>query len=63
MNWYPWVVFVHVAVRVVLFVMGHGASMWASTRSGRSATPSGSRSWLEMSSRASGGLYSGSWCC
>jgi hypothetical protein len=29
MEWYPWVVFVHVAA-AFLFVMGHGASMWSS---------------------------------
>jgi len=29
MEWYPWVVFVHVAA-AFLFFMGHGASMWSS---------------------------------
>ena len=29
MDWYPWIVFVHIAA-AFLFVMGHGASMWAS---------------------------------
>ena len=38
MEWYPWVVFVHVAA-AFLFVMGHGASMWTSDQIRRERDP------------------------
>ena len=38
MEFYPWVVFVHVAA-AFLFVMGHGASMWVSDQIRRERDP------------------------
>ena len=56
MDLYPWVVFVHVAA-AFLFVLGHGASMWTSTRSGANVTRHGSAPCLELSSRSLGLVY------
>ena len=57
MNWYPWVVFVHVAA-AFLFVMGHGASMWASDQIRKERDPERIKVLLEMSSRSLGMVYS-----
>ena len=56
MEWYPWVVFVHVAA-AFLFVMGHGASMWASDQIRRERDPVRIRTLLELSSRSLGLVY------
>ena len=56
MEWYPWVVFVHVAA-AFLFVIGHGASMWASDQIRRERDPAQIRSLLELSSRSLGFVY------
>jgi hypothetical protein len=56
MNWYPWVVFVHVAA-AFLFVMGHGASMWASDQIRKERDPERIKVLLEMSSRSLGMMY------
>jgi hypothetical protein len=56
MNWYPWVVFVHVAA-AFLFVMGHGASMWASDQIRKERDPERIKVLLEMSSRSLGMVY------
>jgi hypothetical protein len=58
MEWYPWVVFVHVAA-AFLFVMGHGASMWVSDqiryeRATRPASPHSSTRVGPTSSASSG---------
>jgi len=58
MNWYPWVVFVHVAA-AFLFVMGHGASMWASDQIRKERDPERIKVLLEMSSRSLGMVYGG----
>lgn len=56
MEWYPWVVFVHVGA-AFLFVMGHGASMWVSDQVRRERDPARIRALLEMSSRSLGLVY------
>jgi hypothetical protein len=56
MDWYPWIVFVHVAA-AFLFVMFHGASMWASDQIRRERDPARIRTLLEMSGRSLGGVY------
>ena len=56
MEWYPWVVFVHVAA-AFLFVMGHGASMWVSDQIRRERDVARIRVLLEMSSRSLGLVY------
>jgi MFS family permease len=56
MEWYPWVVFVHVAA-AFLFVMGHGASMWVSDQIRHERDPVRIRTLLEMSSRSLGLVY------
>ncbi|MFL5725084.1 MAG: hypothetical protein ACJ77F_01995 [Chloroflexota bacterium] len=58
MNWYPWVVFVHVAA-AFLFVMGHGASMWASDQIRKERDPDRIKVLLDMSSRSLGMVYGG----
>ena len=56
MEWYPWVVFVHVAA-AFLFFMGHGASMWVSDQIRRERDPARIRALLELSSRSLGLVY------
>ena len=56
MEWYPWIVFVHVAA-AFLFFMGHGASMWVSDQIRREREPARIRSLLELSSRSLGMVY------
>lgn len=56
MDWYPWIVFVHVAA-AFLFVMGHGASMWASDQIRRERDVERVRVLLEMSARSLGLVY------
>ena len=56
MEWYPWVVFVHVA-GAFLFFMGHGASMWVSDQIRRERDPERIRTLLELSSRSLGLVY------
>ena len=56
MEWYPWIVFVHVAA-AFRFVMGHGASMWASDQIRRERDPVRIRVLLELSSRSLGLVY------
>jgi hypothetical protein len=56
MEWYPWIVFVHVAA-AFLFVMGHGASMWVSDQIRHERDPVRIRALLEMSSRSLGLVY------
>jgi MFS family permease len=56
MDWYPWIVFVHVAA-AFLFVMFHGASMWASDQIRRERDPERIRTLLELSGRSLGGVY------
>jgi MFS family permease len=58
MEWYPWVVFVHVAA-AFLFVMGHGASMWVSYQIRSERDPVRIRALLEVSSRSLGMVYGG----
>ena len=56
MDFYPWVVFVHVAA-AFLFFMGHGASMWVSDQIRRERDPARIRVLLELSSRSLGLVY------
>jgi hypothetical protein len=56
MDWYPWVVFVHVAA-AFLFVMGHGASMWVADQIRHERDAARIRVLLEMSSRSLGLVY------
>jgi hypothetical protein len=56
MDWYPWVVFVHVAA-AFLFVMGHGASMWASDQIRKERDPERIKALLELSGRSLGLVY------
>lgn len=56
MEFYPWVVFVHVAA-AFLFVMGHGASMWVSDQIRRERDPTRIQALLELSSRSLGLVY------
>jgi hypothetical protein len=56
MEWYPWVVFVHVAA-AFLFFMGHGASMWVSYQIRDERDMARIRVLLEMSSRSLGLVY------
>jgi hypothetical protein len=56
MEWYPWIVFVHVAA-AFLFVMGHGASMWVSDQIRRERDVARIKVLLEMSSRSLGMVY------
>jgi MFS family permease len=56
MDWYPWIVFVHVAA-AFLFVLGHGASMWVSDQIRRERDPERIRALLELSSRSLGLVY------
>jgi hypothetical protein len=56
MDWYPWVVFVHVAA-AFLFVMGHGASMWASDQIRRERDAVRITTLLELSGRSLGLVY------
>ena len=60
MEWYPWVVFIHVAA-AFLFVMGHGASMWVSDQIRRERDPTRIRALLELSSRSLGLVYVSLW--
>jgi len=56
MDWYPWVVFVHVAA-AFLFVMGHGASMWTSDQIRRERDAVRITTLLELSGRSLGLVY------
>jgi hypothetical protein len=56
MEWYPWVVFVHVAA-AFLFVMGHGASMWVSDQIRYERDATRIKALLEMSSRSLSLVY------
>ncbi len=56
MDWYPWVVFVHVAA-AFLFVMGHGASMWASDQIRHERDAVRITALLELSGRSLGLVY------
>ena len=56
MDWYPWIVFVHVAA-AFLFVMGHGASMWASDQVRRERDIVRIQALLELSGRSLGLVY------
>ena len=56
MDWYPWIVFVHVAA-AFLFVMGHGASMWTSDQIRRERDPVRIATLLELSGRSLGLVY------
>ena len=56
MDWYPWIVYVHVAA-AFLFVMGHGASMWASYQIRHERDHARVRVLLEMSGRSLGLVY------
>lgn len=56
MDWYPWIVFVHVAA-AFLFVMGHGASMWASDQIRHERDAVRIRALLELSGRSLGLVY------
>ena len=56
MDWYPWIVYVHVAA-AFLFFMGHGASMWTSDQIRRERDPERIRTLLELSSRSLGLVY------
>ncbi|MDQ2965594.1 MAG: hypothetical protein M3R57_07075 [Chloroflexota bacterium] len=56
MEWYPWVVFVHVAA-AFLFFMGHGASMWVSDQVRRERDPVRIRALLDLSSASLGLVY------
>jgi hypothetical protein len=56
MEFYPWVVFVHVAAAFI-FVMGHGASMWASDQIRKERDPERIKVLLEMSGRSLGMVY------
>ena len=56
MDFYPWVVFIHVAA-AFLFVMGHGASMWTSDQIRRERDPARIRALLELSGRSLGLVY------
>lgn len=58
MTWYPWIVFVHVAA-AFLFVMGHGASMWASFRIREERDPERIKALLDLSSGSLGVVYGG----
>jgi glucan phosphoethanolaminetransferase (alkaline phosphatase superfamily) len=55
---YPWIVFVHVAA-AFLFVMGHGASMWASFRIREERDPERIKALLDLSSGSLGVVYGG----
>jgi MFS family permease len=55
-EFYPWVVFIHVAA-AFLFVMGHGASMWTSDQIRRERDPARIRTLLELSGRSLGLVY------
>ena len=56
MEFYPWVVFLHVAAAFV-FVLGHGASVWVSDQIRRERDPSRIRVLLELSTRSLGLVY------
>ena len=56
MDWYPWIVFVHVAA-AFLFVMGHGASMWASDQIRHERDAVRITALLELSGRSLGVVY------
>lgn len=56
MDWYPWIVFVHVAA-AFLFVMGHGASMWASDQIRHERDAVRITTLLELSGRSLGLVY------
>ena len=56
MEWYPWIVFVHVAA-AFLFFMGHGASMWVSDQVRKERDPVRIRSLLELSSASLSLVY------
>ena len=56
MDWYPWIVFVHVAA-AFMFVIAHGASMWASDQIRRERDIDRVRVLLEMSARSLGAVY------
>jgi MFS family permease len=58
MDWYPWVVLIHVAA-AFFFVMGHGASMWASYQIRPERDPERIKALLEMSGRSLGMVYGG----
>lgn len=49
MNWYPWIVFIHV-VGVLLFFMAHGTSMAVGFRLKRERDPARVRALLDLSS-------------
>jgi len=56
MDWYPWIVFIHVAA-AFLFVMGHGASMWASDQIRHERDAVRITTLLELSGRSLGLVY------
>ena len=56
MDLYPWIVFVHVAA-AFLFVMGHGASMWASDQIRHERDAVRITTLLELSGRSLGLVY------
>lgn len=56
MEWYPWVVFVHVAA-AFLFIMGHGASMWSSDQIRYERDVDRIKVLLTMSSRSLSMVY------
>jgi hypothetical protein len=58
MDWYPWIVFVHVAA-AFLFVMGHGAAMWVSDQIRYERDATRIKVLLVMSSRSLGLVYAG----
>ncbi len=58
MDWYPWIVFVHVAA-AFLFVMGHGAAMWVSDQIRYERDVARIKVLLVMSSRSLGLVYAG----
>ena len=58
MDWYPWIVFVHVAAAFT-FVMGHGASMWVSDQIRHERDATRIRALLELSSRSLWMVYLG----
>jgi MFS family permease len=58
MDWYPWVVFVHVAA-AFLFVMGHGAAMWVSDQIRYERDATRIKVLLVMSSRSLSLVYAG----
>ena len=58
MDWYPWLVFLHI-VGAFVFVLSHGVSSWTNMVIGRQRDPARIRALLELSSMSIGGLYIG----